>query len=112
MPIQCDEYAGVCVIAPQGDLAGPAAAAARQAAESRTATEGVSVVIDLERANFIDSQGLESLLSIRRRCETQGARLALAALSPTCQKILELTRLDRHFECHPDLSSAIKATTV
>ena len=106
MSIKCDEYGQVCVIALEGDFVGADTLEAQQAVEERSGAG--HFVIDFERTEFISSQGLEALLAIRRRCEHRGGRVALAGLDPNCQKILELTRLDRRFECHPDVAKAMK----
>jgi anti-anti-sigma factor len=112
MAITCEEYASVCVLAVDGDLSGDAAAAFRRAAEARidsTAGRVVDAVVDLEKAGFIDSQGLEALLWLKRRCEDRSGRAMLAAPDDRCRRILEITRLAHRLECHDDLPSALKA---
>src|SRR5438477_12288672 len=80
MSIKCDEYGNVCVIALDGDLAGGDVREVRKAVEERIAARGAGAgfVIDLERSQFISSQGLEALLDVRRRCEDRRGRLVLA----------------------------------
>ena len=111
MSLKCDEYGHLCVIALDGDFAGPDAASARKAVDDRLARHSaIHFVIDFERSRFLGSDGLESLLAIRRRLEERRGQVKLAGLDDNCRKILQITRLDRHFECHPDLSSALKAS--
>ena len=108
--IRSDQYNRVCVLSVDGDLAGEAAGALRRAVDEAMAEGRVAdVVVDFAEAEFIDSAGLESLLWARRRCETAEGRLKLAALDDGCRKILEITQLTHHFECHPDVSAAMKS---
>jgi anti-anti-sigma factor len=114
MAITCEEYGNVCVLAVDGDLSGDAAAAFRRAAETRIAAGAgagrvIDAVVDLEKTGFIDSQGLEALLWLKRRCEDRSGRAMLAAPDDRCRKILEITRLAHRLECHDDLPSALKA---
>ena len=115
MAITCEEYGNVCVLAVDGDLSGEAAAAFRRAAETRIVAAGaraggaIEAVVDLEKTGFIDSQGLEALLWLKRRCEDRSGRAMLAAPDDRCRKILEITRLAHRLECHDDLPSALKA---
>ena len=107
--IRTDEYNRTCVLSVAGDLAGEDAAALRRAVDSVVAAAKVAeVVIDLEKCEFIDSDGLESLLWARRQVESAAGRLKLAGLDEHCRKILEVTRLAPHFESHPDVASAMK----
>ena len=62
--VKCEEYDDVCVIGVTGELAGDSAA--RRSGELRKTravieTEQiVDFVVDLEKAGFIDSEGLET----------------------------------------------------
>jgi anti-anti-sigma factor len=110
VPIKCDEYSHVCVISVTGDLVTPETDALCRAVEERVADRrAVNFVIDFERSRFISSDGLEALLAIRRRCEERRGQVKLSSLDDNCRNILRITRLDRRFECHPDLATAMKA---
>jgi anti-anti-sigma factor len=109
MPLKSEDYNNVCVISIDGDLAGSANEAVRKTAEERIDhRQIVDFVIDFEKGTFFDSEGLETLLWLKRRSEDLFGQLKLAALDENCQKILEITRLEHRFECHPDLPSALK----
>ena len=109
MPIRCDEYNQVCVVAIDGDFSGATSAAVRRAAEERIDQKHVvDFVLDLERTDFIDSEGLETLLWLKRRCEELFGQVKVAAVDENCRTILEMTRLAHRFECHADLPSALK----
>jgi anti-anti-sigma factor len=109
MPLRCDEYNRVCVMGIDGDLSGDNVAALRTNAEERIDAKQVAdFVVDLEHCSFIDSEGLEALLWLKRRCEDLFGQIKLIGLDDNCRKILEITRLEPRFECQKDLAAALK----
>ena len=109
MAIKCDEYSGVCVLTVDGDLTADAGAVVRRTADERIEQKQIiDFVVDLERTGFIDSDGLETLLWLKRRSEDLFGRVKLACPDENCRKILEITRLAHRFECHADLPAALK----
>jgi anti-sigma B factor antagonist len=109
MAIKCEEYGQVCVVSLNGDLVGETVAAARrQVEEYIDKRQIVDFVIDMEQTAFVDSEGLETLLWMKRRCEDLFGQLKLLGLDEACRKILEITRLDHRFECHQNLEGALK----
>jgi len=107
--IKCEDYNNVCVMTLDADLSGEANEAVRKLAEERVDQKQiVDFVIDFEKAGFFDSEGLETLLWLKRRSEDLFGQLKLVNLDENCKKILEITRLEHRFECHPDLPSALK----
>jgi anti-anti-sigma factor len=100
----------VCVIGAQGEFTRPEAEQIQQAVDQRLKDRRwQGFVIDFEQTRFISSDGLEGLLAVRRRCEERRVQLRLANLDDNCRRILQITRLDRRFESHPDLAGALKA---
>jgi anti-anti-sigma factor len=109
MSLKAEDYNNVCVVALAGDLTGDVNEAVRKTAEDRIDQKQiVDFVIDFEKAGFFDSEGLETLLWLKRRSEDLFGQLKLVNLDENCKKILEITRLGHRFECHPDLPSALK----
>jgi anti-anti-sigma factor len=109
MPIKAEEYNNVCVVTLDNDLVAEANQALRALAEERIdQRQVVDFVIDFEKAGFFDSEGLETLLWLKRRSEDLFGQLKLVHLDDNCRKILEITRLEHRFECHADLPSALK----
>ena len=97
MSIETKTAADVTMIKIDGDLAGINAEDLRAAVEACMA-EGVrDFVVDLSDAPSCDSAGLESLTWLQRQCEDRLGLLKLCGLSPTFNKILEITRLGHHF---------------
>jgi len=109
MPHKCEDYNNVCVLSLDGDLAGESNEIVRKLADERIdQRQIVDFVIDFEKAGFFDSEGLETLLWLKRRCEDLFGQLKLVNLDENCKKILEITRLEHRFEAHPDLPAALK----
>src|SRR5688572_9427955 len=109
MPIKCEEYNQVCVVSVEGDLAGENAQATRKGVEERIdAKQVVDFVIDFEKAGFVDSEGLGTLLWVKRRAEDLVGQLKLINIDENVRKILEITRLEPRFECQPNLEAALK----
>jgi anti-anti-sigma factor len=109
MPIKCEDYNNVCVMTLDGDLVGESNESVRKLAEERVDQKQiVDFVLDFEKAGFFDSEGLETLLWLKRRSEDLFGQLKLVNLDENCKKILEITRLEHRFECHPDLPAALK----
>ena len=110
MSVKCDEYGQVFVIALHGDLLGADVEQVQKTVDQRLLDRRpTNLVIDFEASRFISSEGLEALLAIRRRCEERRGQLRLAGLDNNCRKILQITRLEHRFECHPDVATALKA---
>ena len=109
MPIKCEDYGNVCVIAPDQDLSGDVTQDLRRTADERIEQRRiVDFVIDFEKVDFIDSEGLETLLWLKRRSEDLFGQIKLVNLDENCRKILEITRLEHRFECHGELAAALK----
>jgi anti-anti-sigma factor len=109
MPVTCEEYNRVCVLTLDGDFAAEMVQQARQAVEDQIDNKQiVHFVLDFEKSGFVDSEGLEALLWLKRKCDDLFGQVKLAALDENVKKILEVTRLDHQFQCHGDLTSALK----
>ena len=109
MAIKCEDYNNVCVMALDGDLTGDLPAIVRKLADERVERKQiVDFVLDFEKAGFFDSEGLETLLWLKRRAEDLFGQLKLVNLDENCKKILEITRLEPQFESHVDLTGALK----
>ena len=105
MSVHCNEYNSVFVITVDGDLCAPEALSIRAALKERVTQ--ANIVFNLAQCRFLASAGLDALLQALRDCKRRGGKLVLAGLDHNCRKILAVTRLDRHFECHEQLASAL-----
>jgi stage II sporulation protein AA (anti-sigma F factor antagonist) len=109
MPVKADDYEQVCVLTVTGDLSAETAAHVRKTVEeSIDQRQIVNFVFDLEGCSFLDSEGLSTILWVRRRADELFGQIKLVNLDDNVKKILEITRLDHRFECPADLATAMK----
>jgi len=66
------------------------------------------VVLDLKGAPFIDSQGLELLISLHETLANSGGVLKIACLNAVCRDILVVTRLINLFHVYGDIAEALR----
>lgn len=60
--------------------------------------ECTDILVDLDGLTFMDSSGLSLIVGTFKRIRVGKGDLKLAGLSPTIQKLFEITRLSRVFE--------------
>jgi anti-anti-sigma factor len=65
--------------------------------------DGHRIVLDLAEVEFMDSSGLEVLLSCHRSAGLCGTALVLRSPSPRVSRLLELSGLASHFLIEKDL---------
>lgn len=71
--------------------------------------ERKQVVVDLDRVEYLDSEGLEAILDSGDRLRDNGGDLKLTTTNRANRKILEITRLDRTLEVFGSVIDAVKA---
>ncbi|MBN1396017.1 MAG: STAS domain-containing protein [Pirellulales bacterium] len=74
-----------------------------------SALERRNVVFDLDATETIDSQGLESLLSVQDKLRDAGGEAKIATTNAANRKIFELTRLDQQLEVFDSVVEAVKS---
>lgn len=65
----------------------------------------MAVVLDMAEVRFMPSFSLGGLVQLSREFKARGQRLVLAGLQPFVRETFAITRLDRLFEIHDDLST-------
>ena len=66
-------------------------------------------VIDLEKTEYLDNAGLESIVDLMEKLEGMGGQVKFSGLGPGCRKIFELTRLDRRVDIFDSLIDAVRS---
>jgi len=66
------------------------------------------ILLDLSRVTFMDSTGLQLLLSIRERAELAGGGLGLVGVTRPVMKVLNMTGLASTFAFFDDAESAVE----
>ena len=70
--------------------------------------QGSHVVLDLENIEFVCSQALGCLLTVRLKAVRANSRLVLAGVPEHIKAILSITQLDQIFEMFPTRAEALK----
>ena len=65
------------------------------------------LVIDLERVEFLDSTGLGALIGGLKRVRNHDGSLSLVCTRERLLKLFRITGLNKVFDIHPDVASAI-----
>ena len=107
--ITSDEYNGVCVINVGAELSGEVLDTTRKLVDKMIDDRHiVSFAVDIEKCPFIDSEGLETLLWIKRRSDELFGMMKVVNPDEHCRKIFEITRLDSRLDIEHDLAAALK----
>ena len=68
-----------------------------------------NLVVDLTDVTFLDSTGLGVLVGRLKLTRTRGGSMRLVGKDDRVLKVFSITGLDKVFEIHPDLESALAA---
>jgi len=103
------QYGEVTVLNLKDDLVGQEVESFTHRASQAISSRQVQMVIDMSHCKGIDSAGLEALLDLQGKCETEFGTAKLCGLDDTCKRILEITRINRRFETFDTLEAAVKS---
>ena len=71
--------------------------------------KGMTLVLDLTALTFLGSVGLTTLVILLKRLRELDGRMVVVGLAGQRLRVMELTRMTRIFELHPDMPSALAA---
>lgn len=72
--------------------------------------EGVrNFVIDMEKTEYLDSAGLEAIVDLMDQAHESAGQVKFSGLGNCCQKIFEITRLDRRVDVYETLIDAVRS---
>lgn len=109
MKLSHENYDRITVIGIEGDLTIDELDPFRRLVEQRLDSETRDFVLDLSGTEFLDSGAMETLLWLQEQADERLGQIRLASPNETVQKILTITRLDKHFDTHDDVDSALKS---
>lgn len=92
-----------------GDLDMAGAPQLRGALVSEVAGGARLVIIDLAKVDYLDSAGLGVLVGALRRLRVHDGDLLLVCPEPRIRQVLELCDLDRVFDLHTGVETALAA---
>lgn len=109
MKISYEDNGPVTVLSIAGDLAVEDADRFQREALQRIDQNVRDFVLDLESLEYIDSRGLASLLWLQDKCNELLGQVRLASCPDHISKVLQVTRLNTRFDCHPDVDTAVSS---
>jgi len=109
MKIKTQNYNDVTVLELQGVLDIDSIEQLESAIYDVTSAGKCALVLDLSGVGFIDSTGLQLLISARDHCNDNKCQFRIAGLDQNCEKIFQITRLDQKFDCYAELAEAVKS---
>jgi anti-anti-sigma factor len=105
--------AGECVVLTlTGELDVTNAAEAEEAVRVAWQDSPSHLVFDLSRLTFMDSTGVRVLVRARRLATERHGTIALAGLTPSVSRIIEVTGLNQAFAIHATLDEALPACSL
>ncbi|MCP4247795.1 MAG: STAS domain-containing protein [bacterium] len=107
MSTKLTQRGSVSVLAVDGELVAETVGEFNRLVEQCRQRDGRDYVVDLAEARGIDSAGLEALTALQAECQERLGMLKLAGVDETIAKILEMTRLDRRFDCCVAIDDAL-----
>ena len=99
---------GIGIIEIRGSVAGDGDADALRAVAGDFLEQGIRhAVIDLKKANYLNSSGIGSIIATHTTFRKNGGDVRLTGLSDNVQSLLVITRLIDVFEVYDTLEEAI-----
>ncbi len=105
--ITIEQRDGVSILRLEGDLTSQSNLKANL--EPLVDRRSNRIVLDLSRVPMISSGSLTDLMEMTARANSRGSRLVLLSPSPFVEGVLATTKLDKYFDVHGDLDSALRA---
>lgn len=109
MKIDFQRMGTVDVLAPNGALADVDVESFVAALRERLQAPCPRFVLDLHLVPYFDSRGIESVVDAARDLQQRGGRLRLAAVTPTCREVLELTGQAACVEFFDQVADAVRS---
>jgi anti-anti-sigma factor len=114
MRLDCTRFADVVVLAPVGRVDHVTAEELKVGVAShlaRCAPGQDAVVLDFAGVDYISSAGLRVLMLAARQAKAQGGFLAVAAVQPLVQEILEISKFTLVLRILPSVREAVAAAS-
>lgn len=105
--LSLESVGDLVLVRPAGHLSSEAAARLRRVVDPAAIASGV--VVDLSRADYVDSVGLGALIGLIHRVRSDGGVTALAAAPRTLEQTLRTTGCDRIAVITASVDEAIRS---
>ncbi|MFI0514932.1 STAS domain-containing protein [Streptomyces sp. WSLK1-5] len=101
---------GITVLGVDGEIDHDNVSGLTRALPPAEAAEGRRVVVDLSRVTFMDSSGVNALITAYQGARAAGGCLRLVVVRGAVLRTLQLVGLDTVIPFHPALEEALAAT--
>ncbi|MER6434377.1 STAS domain-containing protein [Streptomyces sp900105245] len=98
---------GVTVVSVSGEIDHTSAGPLVHALEPDAVGEQPRVIVDMRQVSFMDSTGINVLLTAHRNLAKAGGWLRLADLQASVMRILDIVGVDHILPCYPNLPEAL-----
>ena len=109
MKIDRQEIGTVQVLTPQGALVDDDAGEFADVLEKKGESPNLRLVLSLGEVPYLDSRALEALLDCSDALRARSAPLKLAAVTPTCREIMQLTGVADRFQFFEQVQDAVRS---
>lgn len=96
------------VVIPHGRVDVQTAPALKKQLRDLVDADGLTIIVDLNQVDFIDSSGLSALVSGLKSLREREGTLHVCQPNPQARTALRLTLLDRVFSIFPTLDQALE----
>ncbi|GHA70835.1 hypothetical protein GCM10010372_82390 [Streptomyces tauricus] len=100
---------GIRVLTVRGEIDDDVCPQLSTALHVEPGTQPPRIIADLSGVTFMDSTGINALITAYHAVNSAGGWLRIAAPSPPVERILHLVGLDALIDCHPSLEQALTA---
>ena len=107
MNCEIRDEGGVAVVALSGEIDLDSSPKVRTALLDCVGSKS-GVLVDMSGVTYIDSSGVASLVEAFQTARKSDTRFALAEVSESALRVLELARLDKVFTIHPTVADGKK----
>lgn len=104
------EHDGWLVLAVEGEVDVYTAPALRSELLKLSEADGVRIVLDLRKVDFMDSTGLGVLIGAHKRIKNSQGSIAVVCTQPTILKVFEITGLGAIIPVRSTLDEAVATT--
>ena len=106
LAISAEDLGGTSVVSLSGMLDMSSADTFRDALLGQLHEGASRTVVDFTGVRFVDSSGLNALVTVDKRYRATGVELWLVIDDPKLLRLFEITGLDDHFKVFPSLDTA------
>jgi anti-anti-sigma factor len=92
--VTVEHVPGLDVVTVRGELSVSTVPALRDVVFDPSRCVQPVLVLDLNQVDFLDSQGIATIVATRRRVSARGGELVLSCADPHLLKLLRISRLD------------------